>query len=119
MLQIDNLPPNTIVQMETSSSEVIYAKTQDEARVINVLIIHFLKIVIFAFLQIHHYKLLCVSVREGVFNPFRTSVHAKCSVEHCLSIVNYLIRLPSAGKLSPEQQLSLMTERDHSPWIFI
>lgn len=33
--------------METSGSEVIYVQHQGEARVINVLIIHYLKIMIF------------------------------------------------------------------------
>lgn len=47
--------------METSGAEVICVQNQGEARVINVLIIHYLNIVIF---QIHHYKLLYVSVRE-------------------------------------------------------
>lgn len=34
--------------METSGSEVIYVQNQGEARVINVLIIHYLKIMIFS-----------------------------------------------------------------------
>lgn len=38
------LPPNSMSQMETYSSEVIYVQNQGEVRVINVLIIHYLMI---------------------------------------------------------------------------
>lgn len=49
--------------MKMSDSEVVCVQDQGEAKVINVLIIHYLKIMIF--FQIRHYKLLYASVREG------------------------------------------------------
>lgn len=58
-------PSNTIVQMETSGSEVIYAKAQGETRVIIVLITHYIKIVIGSLFSKPIAPDCVVAVREG------------------------------------------------------
>lgn len=53
---------------------------------------------------------MCLSEGEGdvVFNPFRTSVHEKCTKEDWLCIFNYLIMLAVSKELSCYQQPFLM-----------
>lgn len=55
--------PQKVYYRWVSDSEVVCVQDQGEARVINVLIIHYLKIMIF--FQICHYELLYASVQEG------------------------------------------------------
>lgn len=94
--------------MGTSGSEVIYLQHQGEARVINVLIIHYLKIMILKSIILNCFMYLSEREGDGVFNPFRTSVHEKCTMEHCFCIFNYLIMFPLSKKL-PQHQQSFLT----------
>lgn len=66
---------------------------------------------------------MCLSEREGdgVFNPFRTSVHEKCATEHCFCIFNYPIMFPLSKKLSHHQQSFLMIKKrlkNYFNWFF-